>query len=82
VCVLTTDDTNFVTEEHTEYASFLFSWVFCSTTATIVSGSVASRILFSAYMIITFFVSVIIYPIVSMWGKSVCVSVPCSVWAV
>lgn len=46
---------------------FLFQVAFCATAATIVSGSVAGRIKFSAYLIYTAVISGIIYPISGMW---------------
>jgi Amt family ammonium transporter len=46
---------------------FLFQVAFCATAATIVSGSVAGRIKFSAYLIYTAVISGVIYPISGMW---------------
>ncbi|MCX7820971.1 MAG: ammonium transporter, partial [Brevinematales bacterium] len=47
---------------------FFFQVVFCSTAATIVSGAVAERMRFSAYLISTLFMSLIIYPISGHWA--------------
>ncbi len=47
--------------------NFLFQVAFCATAATIVSGSVAGRIKFPAYLIYTAFISGIVYPISGMW---------------
>jgi Amt family ammonium transporter len=49
-------------------AFFIFELVFCGTAATIVSGAVAERLRFQAYLLITCLVSVIIYPIVGHWA--------------
>lgn len=50
------------------YAFLIFQTVFCATAATIVSGAMAERTKFSAYLIYSVVVSVIIYPVVGHWA--------------
>jgi ammonium transporter, Amt family len=45
----------------------IFETVFCGTSATIVSGAMAERTKFSMYLVYTFFISLIIYPIEGHW---------------
>lgn len=47
--------------------NFLFQVAFVATAATIVSGSVAGRIKFPAYLIHTAVISAFIYPVSGMW---------------
>ncbi|MGK7918950.1 MAG: ammonium transporter [Trichodesmium sp.] len=49
-------------------AFFLFQAMFCGTATTIVSGAVAERMKFSAYLFIAFLVSGFIYPIFGHWA--------------
>jgi Amt family ammonium transporter len=51
-----------------DYTFFVFQVVFCGTAATIVSGAVAERMRFSAYLILTCFVSILIYPVFGYWA--------------
>lgn len=46
---------------------FLFQLMFCGTAATIVSGAVAERMKFGAYIIVTAVISSIIYPFFGHW---------------
>lgn len=47
---------------------FLFQVMFCSTSATIVSGAVAERMRYSAYIIATLFLSAFVYPVFGHWA--------------
>src|SRR6266542_7049610 len=47
---------------------FLFNLVFMDTAATIVTGAMAERWKFSAFVVYGFFISMIIYPIFGMWA--------------
>ncbi|MGN7613172.1 ammonium transporter [Magnetococcales bacterium HHB-1] len=48
-------------------AFFLFQSVFAGTAATIVSGAVAERMRFNAYMLVSVIISAVIYPIYGHW---------------
>ena len=50
------------------YAFFVFQVVFAATAATIVSGAVAERTKFSGYLIFSFFICLLIYPIFGKWA--------------
>jgi Amt family ammonium transporter len=52
------------------WAKFFFQLVFAGTAATIVSGAVAERIKFKAFIVFTFFLVAVIYPIGGhlIWG--------------
>jgi Amt family ammonium transporter len=50
------------------YAFWMFQVVFAATAATIISGAVAERTKFSAYLVYSAFVSALIYPIFGGWA--------------
>ena len=52
---------------YSSYSDWFFQMVFCATTASIVSGTVAERIKFWPFIIFTIFLTGIIYPIVGSW---------------
>jgi Amt family ammonium transporter len=49
------------------YAFWLFQAAFCGAAATIVAGGMAERMKFHAYLIYSFVISALIYPIVGHW---------------
>ncbi|MDQ8182650.1 ammonium transporter [Pelagicoccus sp. SDUM812005] len=49
-------------------AFFFFQAMFCGTAVTIVSGAVAERMSFKGYLLISVFVSALVYPIFGHWA--------------
>lgn len=49
------------------YAKFFFQLVFCGTAATIVSGAVAERIKYISFIVFSFILTLVIYPVVGHW---------------
>lgn len=49
------------------YALFFFQMVFMDTTVTIPTGAMAERVRYSAVVITSFFISVILYPLFANW---------------
>ncbi len=49
------------------FAFWLFQAMFCGAAATIVAGGMAERMKFTAYLIYSFIVSALIYPVVGHW---------------
>ena len=54
-----------------KYGKWFLSFVFASTSATIVSGSLAERCKINSYLVFSFIMTGFIYPTVSawVWGK-------------
>ena len=50
-----------------DFSNFVFTLVFCATTATIVSGAMAERTKFLSYCIYSAVISALIYPIEAHW---------------
>lgn len=50
------------------YTFWLFQVVFAATAATIVSGAMAERTRFSGYLIYSFVISLLIYPVLGHWA--------------
>ena len=69
--------------------AWFFQLVFCATAATIVSGAMAERTRFSAYLIFSFIISLIFYPMVGTgsgavdgWRSWACWISPARRWSI
>ncbi len=49
------------------WAKFFFQLVFCGTAATIVSGAVAERIKYLSFIVFSFVLTLLVYPVVGHW---------------
>ena len=57
----------FTSYQDFDWSNFIFNLVFCATTATIVSGSMAERTKFLSYCVYSAIISALIYPIEAHW---------------
>ncbi|MGG7058256.1 ammonium transporter [Clostridium nigeriense] len=69
--ILGNSDLSFYNETLTSnvpfWGKFFFQLVFCGTAATIVSGAVAERVKYISFIIFSFVLTLIIYPIIGHW---------------
>jgi Amt family ammonium transporter len=59
---------NWDMQDNWTLAFWIFQTVFCATAATIVSGAIAERANFKAYLVFSLLMSMIIYPVFGSWA--------------
>lgn len=52
----------------TDFPDWIFKYAFSVTAATIISGAVAGRMRFTAYLCMSLYVTGIVYPLGARWG--------------
>ena len=57
-----------ITDKDWKFTFMIFQTVFAATAATIVSGAMAERTKFTAYIVYSFLVSLFIYPVLGSWA--------------
>jgi len=58
---------NTLTSQVPFWGKFFFQLVFCGTAATIVSGAVAERVKYLSFILFSFILTLVIYPVIGHW---------------